>query len=57
VECILTLQEPLQHVFKDEFHFRERPQNLTLLETFELSDEDFTLLEDILYLLTPFKDE
>jgi hypothetical protein len=53
---LLKLQEPLQYVFEDEFCLRERPQNLTLLETYELSDEDFTLLGGILYLLTPFKD-
>ena len=55
VERIVKLKAPLLLVFQEEFRHRERPNTETALEGLTLTEDDFASLEDILYLLTPFK--
>jgi hypothetical protein len=42
-------------MFRDEYYTREKPGKKTLLEQLTLSENDFTIIADILHVLEPFK--
>jgi hypothetical protein len=44
------------HLFDHEFRYREHQNTPTQLEMISLSEQDFKSLENILFVLTPFKD-
>ncbi len=52
VERIIKLKQPLLKVFEDEFCYRERPHQETLLETIAPTEDDFASLGDIAYLFS-----
>ena len=55
VERVLELKAALQYVFDQEFRYREHQNSPTQLELLKLSADDFESLDNILFVLTPFK--
>jgi len=55
LECHLELKPAIQDMFLHEFQNHELRNKATPLEAFELSKDDFQQLEDIVYVLAPFK--
>jgi hypothetical protein len=55
VERVLELKAALQYVFDQEFRCREHQNSPTQLELLKLSADDFESLDNILFVLTPFK--
>jgi len=53
VERVIKLEAPLKLMFQDEFRHRASANQPTLLETFELADDDFDGLRAILHVLKP----
>lgn len=53
---VLTLKPALQYLFDHDFRYREHQNTPTQLEMMSLSEEDFESLENILFVLSPFKD-
>jgi hypothetical protein len=49
------LKAALQYVFDQEFQYQEHQNSPTQLEVMKLSEDDFESLENILFVLTPFK--
>ena len=53
VERVIKLEAPLKLMFQDEFRHRTSANQPTLLEAFELTDDDFDGLCAILHVLKP----
>ena len=55
LERILSLKLAIKFRFAEEFHNREHQDKKTLLEQFELSANDFLVINDVVHVLMPFK--
>ena len=53
---VLELREALLHLFQNEFQNRDVQNVPTQLEKLQLTDDNFDQLENIEYVLRPFKD-
>jgi hypothetical protein len=53
---VLTLKPALQYLFQHEFRYRENQNTQTQLEMMSLSEADYESLENIFFILSPFKD-
>jgi len=53
VERVIKIEAPLKRMFQDEFRHRNSANQPTLLEGFELTDDDFDGLRAILHVLKP----
>jgi hypothetical protein len=56
VERMIQLREVLIHIFSNEFRYRETQNTPTTLERLQLTPTDFEHLENIAYVLKPFKE-
>ena len=55
LERILFLKLAIQNMFEEEFRNREHQNKKTALEAFALSDDEFKIIQDVVYVLAPFK--
>jgi hypothetical protein len=55
IQCILDLREALEHVFQEEFCYRESQNTPTQLEKLKLTDSDFESLHNVAYVLRPLQ--
>jgi hypothetical protein len=56
ISRILELRGPLQYIFQNEFRHREGPNIETALEKLQLIDSDFEHLENMEFVLKPFRE-
>ncbi len=55
LERILRLKDALKFVFDNEFRSREHMNTPTIIELMRLSDDDFEVIHNVMFVLTPFK--
>lgn len=55
IQRILDLREALEHVFQEEFRYRESQNTPTQLEKLKLTDSDFESLHNVAYVLRPLQ--
>ena len=55
LERILSLKGAIKFMFSEEFRNRDHQDKKTLLEQLELSDNDFSVIKDVVHVLMPFK--
>jgi hypothetical protein len=55
LQRILVLKQAIVNMFSEEFRNREQQDKTTLLENFNLSDNDFEVINNVVHVLAPFK--
>jgi len=55
LEQILLLKLAIHNTFEEEFRNREHQNKKTALEGFALTDDNFKIIQDVVYVLAPFK--
>ena len=55
LERLCKLKAAIKDMFYHEFRYRRQSTKRTALEKYELTEEDFCCLEDVLHVLLPFK--
>jgi hypothetical protein len=56
LERVIALKESLQNMFEFEYKNRESKNKPTILEQYELREDDYQFIADIARVLEPFKD-
>ena len=55
LQRILVLKQAKMNMFSEEFCNREQQDKTTLLESFNLSDNDLEVISNVVHVLAPFK--